>query len=106
MDLASGSVCQLSVGQTPIVACRVGAELFAFLDACARCGEAMTGASVARRLGGDAGDAVLTCPGCRAHFDVRKAGACLDDSALHLNPLPLLADGVSVSIAVATAVLA
>jgi hypothetical protein len=64
----------------------------------------MTGATVARRLGGGPEDAVLTCAGCRAHYDVRRAGACLDDEALHLEPLPLLADGVSVSIAVPAAV--
>jgi len=100
VGLASGSVEQLQAGQVAVLACRAGADLFAFRDRCARCGEAMAGATVARRLGGAAVDAVLTCPNCRAHYDVRRAGACLDDPALHLDPLPLLADGVSVSVAV------
>jgi hypothetical protein len=59
---------------------------------------------LARRLGGAVGDAVLACPACRAHYDVRKAGACLDVEGLHLDPLPLLADGVTVSVAVPSAV--
>lgn len=102
LALQPGSVMQLDVGHTRILACRVGADLFAFTDNCARCAEPFRGATVARRLGGAADDAVLTCPACRAHYDVRRAGACLDDSSLHLEPLPLLADGVSVSIAVPT----
>jgi Fe-S cluster biogenesis protein NfuA/nitrite reductase/ring-hydroxylating ferredoxin subunit len=104
VGLASGSVVHVAVRQTPVLACRAGSDLFAFRDACARCGEALTGATVARLLGGSADAAVLTCAACRAHYDVRRAGACLDDEALHLDPLPLLADGVTVSIAVPAAV--
>jgi Fe-S cluster biogenesis protein NfuA/nitrite reductase/ring-hydroxylating ferredoxin subunit len=104
VDLPAGAVRQVQVGDTLIVACRVGSDLFAFRDRCARCAETLAGASVARRLGGATGDAVLTCPGCRAHYDVRRAGACLDDDGLHLDPLPLLADGASVSVAVPAAV--
>jgi hypothetical protein len=57
-----------------------------------------------RPVGSPAGTAVLRCPRCRAHFDVVHAGACVDadaDTAVHLDPIPLLArDGV-LSIAVA-----
>ena len=104
VELASGSVVNVIVGGAPVVACRVGTELFAFRDSCARCRQALVCATVARRLGGAVGEAVLTCPACRAHYDVRRAGICLDDESLHLAPLPLLADGVSVSIAVPAAV--
>jgi Fe-S cluster biogenesis protein NfuA/nitrite reductase/ring-hydroxylating ferredoxin subunit len=100
VELPSGAVRQVRAGDTAILGCRIGSDLFAFRDRCARCAQPLTGASLARRLGGTAGDAVLTCPGCHARYDVRRAGACLDDAALHLDPLPLLADGVSVSVAV------
>ena len=40
-----------------------------------------------------AGDAVLRCPACRAHFDVRRAGAGLDGTDDHLEPVPLLVAG-------------
>lgn len=102
--LASGAVAQVQVGQVALLACRAGTDLFAFRDRCARCGETMTGATVARRLGRPAQEAILTCPSCRSHYDVRRAGACIEDEALHLEPLPLLADGISVSVAVPAAV--
>jgi Fe-S cluster biogenesis protein NfuA/nitrite reductase/ring-hydroxylating ferredoxin subunit len=97
--LASGAVSRVVAGGVPVVACRIGADLFAFRDGCARCGQSLTGASLARRLGGGTGDAVLRCPACHARYDVRRAGACLDDD-LHLSPLPLLTDGATVSVAV------
>jgi Fe-S cluster biogenesis protein NfuA/nitrite reductase/ring-hydroxylating ferredoxin subunit len=104
VGLAPGTTTRAVAGTVPILACRVGADLYAFRDACARCERSLAGAVPARRLGGDAGDAVLRCPGCGARYDVRRAGACLDDDALHLSPLPLLADGVTVSVAVPTPV--
>jgi len=99
-DLAPGAVGRVLAGTVAVVACRIGTDLYAFRDGCARCGQSLRGASLTRRLGGDAGDAVLRCRSCRAHYEVRRAGACLDDDALHLSPLPLLADGATVSVAV------
>ncbi len=46
------------------------------------------------------GGGLLRCPACRAHFDVRQAGSCLEDRALHLDPLPLLVRGGVMSVAV------
>lgn len=100
LALAPGAVTQARVGDVPILACRIGADLYAFRDACARCGQPLAGAVLARRLGGDSGDAVLRCPACHARYDVRRAGVCLDDAGVHLSPLPLLADGATVSVAV------
>lgn len=102
LALESGGVERLTVGGLPVVVCRIGADLFAFHDRCARCAQPMKGATLARRLGGAAQDGVLSCSGCRAHYDVRRAGACLDADAdgTHLDPLPVLADAASVSVAV------
>lgn len=106
LALESGGVERFTVGGLPVVACRIGPDLFAFRDRCARCERPMEGATLARRLGGDSGDGVLSCPACRAHYDVRRAGACLDAEAdgAHLDPLPLLADGASASVAVPSSV--
>jgi Fe-S cluster biogenesis protein NfuA/nitrite reductase/ring-hydroxylating ferredoxin subunit len=98
--LQPGQVALAVVQQVPTVGCRVGDDLYAFRGACPRCGDDLSGATLARRLGGSASDALLLCPGCQAHFDVRRAGACLDDPALHLDPLPLLREGGVVSVAV------
>ncbi|MFJ5289231.1 NifU family protein [Streptomyces sp. NPDC088348] len=98
--LESGAVRHFTAGSIPVLACRIGSGLFAFRDWCARCDRSLEGAALARRLGGASGDGVLRCPGCRAHYDVRRAGACLDEDGLHLDPLPLLVDGPTVSVAV------
>jgi Fe-S cluster biogenesis protein NfuA/nitrite reductase/ring-hydroxylating ferredoxin subunit len=98
-DLAAGGATTTTVADTRLLLCRVGADLFAFRDRCARCEAGLADAVLARRLGGEAGDAVLRCPSCGAHYDVRRAGACLDAPDLHLDPLPLLADGPTVSVA-------
>jgi nitrite reductase/ring-hydroxylating ferredoxin subunit len=103
-DLAPGVVITTEVSGTPVLACRIGSDLFAYLDRCARCETSMRGAVLSRRLGAAVGEAVLRCPGCQAHYDVRRAGACLDDEALHLTPVPLLTDGGVSSVAVAAQV--
>jgi Fe-S cluster biogenesis protein NfuA/nitrite reductase/ring-hydroxylating ferredoxin subunit len=98
--LPSGSVVTGFAGDTPIVACRAGTDIFAFRDRCPTCNTGLAGATVGRRLGGAAADAVLSCPGCHGHFDVRRAGRGIEDESLHLDPLPLLDNGGTVSVAV------
>lgn len=99
-DLAAGGTFTTTVGDTPLLLCRVGTDVLAFRDRCARCEASLGDAVLARRLGGKADDALLRCPTCGAHYDVRRAGACLDVPDLHLDPLPLLTDGPTVSVAV------
>ncbi len=98
-ELNDGGVVVVS-GTVNLLGCRVGAEVFVFHDRCARCESSLAGAVLARRLGGSAGDALLTCASCQAHYDVRRAGACQEDPDLHLGPLPVLVDGSVVSVAV------
>jgi Fe-S cluster biogenesis protein NfuA/nitrite reductase/ring-hydroxylating ferredoxin subunit len=89
-DLGDGAVSGFSVGETSIVGCRIGADRYAFLDRCGRCAASLATASLDRLLGGAIGDGALRCPACGAHFAVRRAGACLEEPELHLDPLPLL----------------
>ena len=103
-QLAPGAVATLEVGSTPVLACRLGDDLYAYVDRCARCEGSMRGAALSRRLGAAVGEAVLRCPACQAHYDVRRAGACLDDDALHLSPLPLLTNNGISSVAVVSPV--
>jgi Fe-S cluster biogenesis protein NfuA/nitrite reductase/ring-hydroxylating ferredoxin subunit len=94
-QLAPGEVGGFVVGGLPILVCRIGDDLLAYRDRCPSCTHSLTGAVLARRAGHAAGDAVLRCPTCRAHFDVVHAGAGLDDGDVHLEPLPVLVrDGV------------
>lgn len=101
--LAEGEVRGREVAGAAVVVMRVGSDLFAYRDGCARCQASLTGTKLERRLGGAVGDAVLRCPTCRAHYDVRHAGAGLDGDE-HLEPLPLLVRDEVISIAVPAAV--
>lgn len=99
-ELAEGQVAQLAAGPVAIVGCRVGTDLFAFVDRCGQCGSPLIGATLGRVLGGAIGDAALRCAGCGAHFSVRRAGTCLERPELHLDPLPLLVEQGVPSVAV------
>ena len=104
-SLAPGQVSGFAVGGISVVGTRVGNDLYAYRDHCSRCAGSLADGVVERRLGGAAGDVVLRCPACHAHYDVRRAGAGLDGTDDHLDPLPLLVqDGVA-SVAVPASVL-
>jgi Fe-S cluster biogenesis protein NfuA/nitrite reductase/ring-hydroxylating ferredoxin subunit len=97
-DVADGEVRGLVVADAPVVVARVGPDLFAYRDGCPVCTGGLGGTALARRLGGAVGEAVLRCPTCRTHFDIRRAGAALDGDG-HLEPLPLLVRDDVVSLA-------
>jgi Fe-S cluster biogenesis protein NfuA/nitrite reductase/ring-hydroxylating ferredoxin subunit len=99
-DLDSGEVGGFLVGGLEVLACRIGPDVYAFVDRCPRCTHTMPGAALQRALAAPVGGGLLRCPHCRSHFDVRMAGACLEDKSLHLDPLPLLLRGGVPSVAV------
>jgi Fe-S cluster biogenesis protein NfuA len=80
-----------SADGTAVLVCSVRGTLYAYLDACASCGSSMADGALEREQ--------LTCPGCGARYNVRLAGRGTDDPQLHLDPLPLLADGHGVRVA-------
>ena len=98
--LEQGEVAGFLVGGYPVLACRTGQDLYAYRDYCPRCTGSMAGAALQRALAGPVGGGLLRCPACRAHFDVRQAGSCLEDRSLHLDPLPLLVRSGVMSVAV------
>lgn len=102
--LTPGEVVGFEVEGLRVCACRLGSDVFCFRDRCAHCGEGLAGGKVERRLGDAVGSGVLRCPKCRSHYDVRKAGAGLDDTSEHLEPLPVLVKEGATSIAVPSAV--
>ncbi|MGH3966879.1 MAG: Rieske (2Fe-2S) protein, partial [Mycobacterium sp.] len=88
-ELAPGEVGGFMVADVPVLACRVGEQIYAYGDHCPSCDGSLAGAKLH--------DALLRCPRCNADFDVVHAGAGRDH---HLEPMPLLVrDGV-LSIAV------
>jgi Fe-S cluster biogenesis protein NfuA len=80
-----------SADGTAVLVCAVRGTLYAYLDACARCGASLAQGALQREE--------LGCPQCGTRYNVRLAGRSLDDPALHLDPLPLLADSRGVRVA-------
>jgi Fe-S cluster biogenesis protein NfuA/nitrite reductase/ring-hydroxylating ferredoxin subunit len=98
-ELSAGEVGGFDVAGLTVLACRVGEELYAYRDHCPGCDGSLAGAVLERRVGFPAGDAVLRCPTCRAHYDVVHAGARVDGDG-HLEPLPVLVRSGELSVAV------
>lgn len=67
----------------PVLFVKTGEDLYAYRDPCPGCGESLER--------GILSGTELSCPGCGRRYDARRAGACPDDSRLHLEPIPLLA---------------
>jgi Fe-S cluster biogenesis protein NfuA/nitrite reductase/ring-hydroxylating ferredoxin subunit len=91
--VAPGRLVAAEVAGTPLVLANVEDTLLAYRNACARCG--------ARVDRGELSAGVLACPSCRARFSLPRAGRCVDDELLQLEPVPLLRerDGVMVALA-------
>jgi len=88
------------VGGLAVIVCAVGSELFAFRDGCGGCSASLAGAPLHRRLGAGPATALLRCPSCGLHFDVRAAGRPVEEAGQPLQPLPLLVKDTGVQIAV------
>jgi Fe-S cluster biogenesis protein NfuA/nitrite reductase/ring-hydroxylating ferredoxin subunit len=74
---------------------RVAARVLAYENRCASCGARLEDATIKSTR--------LTCRWCGNRFDVLRAGRCLDEPELHLEPVPLLVgedDLVRVALAV------
>lgn len=102
-ELAVGGLQRITVAGLDVLLCRLLSGVYAYRDLCAGCGAPFEGAGL-QRAPSTPGSAVLTCRGCGAHYDIRRAGVDVEDSLRHLEPVPLLErDGV-VEVAVRTPV--
>ncbi len=102
-DLVVGGLHRTRVGELDLLLCRLLSGVYAYRDMCAGCGAGFEGARLERSPAAP-GSAVLTCRSCGAHFDVRRAGADVEDTGRHLEPLPLLEHEGVVEVAVRTPV--
>jgi Fe-S cluster biogenesis protein NfuA/nitrite reductase/ring-hydroxylating ferredoxin subunit len=83
-ELAGGGTLVKPVTGEEVLFIGIGDSYYAYRPRCPECEESLAGASL---------DVVeLTCPGCGHGFDVIRAGRCLDEPDLHLEPVPLLVD--------------
>jgi len=88
----AGSLPQLSGGGTllkevsghELLFLRLDGDSYAYRPRCPGCEGSLEGAPLT--------GAELTCPACGHRYDARRAGRCLDQPLLHLEPVPLLTD--------------
>lgn len=74
-----------------VAVANVAGTLLAYRDACAGCDAPLSRGML---VGGK-----LTCTSCGLGFDLPRAGRCLGDEALQLEPVPLLRNGGPVRVA-------
>jgi Fe-S cluster biogenesis protein NfuA/nitrite reductase/ring-hydroxylating ferredoxin subunit len=81
-QLSGGKPLLKEITGEPVLFLKLGDDVYAYRHLCPGCGESLEGGSLE--------GAELSCPGCERRYDVRRAGRCLDDPQLHLEPIPLL----------------
>jgi Fe-S cluster biogenesis protein NfuA/nitrite reductase/ring-hydroxylating ferredoxin subunit len=84
-QLAGGGLLLKEVSGETVLFLRPSERIYAYRPECPGCGASL-GAGILRA-------SELACAECGRHFDVLRAGRCLDAPALHLEPVPLLVDG-------------
>ena len=83
-ELAGGGTLEKDVSGESLLFIRVEADSYAYRPACPGCEGSLEDA--------DLHGAELTCACCGRRYDVRRAGRCLDEPQLFLEPVPLLVD--------------
>jgi Fe-S cluster biogenesis protein NfuA/nitrite reductase/ring-hydroxylating ferredoxin subunit len=81
-QLSGGGLLVKEISGEPVLFAKLGDDFYAYRHLCPSCGESLEEGSLE--------GAELSCPGCERRYDVRRAGRCLDDPQLHLEPIPLL----------------
>jgi Fe-S cluster biogenesis protein NfuA/nitrite reductase/ring-hydroxylating ferredoxin subunit len=87
-QLTGGGLLAKEVSGEPVLFVKLANDLYAYRNLCPNCGASLEGGSLKV--------ADLGCPGCERRYDVRRAGRCLDDPELHLEPIPLLETEIDV----------
>lgn len=80
--LAPGKLKVVQVDGLSVLICRVGADVYSYVNSCPACGNTLDGAQLEGEL--------LRCPGCTRQYQVRLAGRAQADPAYHLTPLPVI----------------
>jgi Fe-S cluster biogenesis protein NfuA/nitrite reductase/ring-hydroxylating ferredoxin subunit len=87
-QLSDGGMLLKEVSSEPVLFVKLGEDFYAYRHLCPGCGESLEESSLK--------GAELACSRCHQRYDVRRAGRCLDDPQIHLEPIPLLVDEVAV----------
>jgi Fe-S cluster biogenesis protein NfuA/nitrite reductase/ring-hydroxylating ferredoxin subunit len=81
-QLSGGGMLVKEISGEPVLFVMLEDSFYAYRHLCPGCGESLEGGSLK--------GTELSCPGCERRYDIRRAGRCLDDPQLHLEPIPLL----------------
>jgi Fe-S cluster biogenesis protein NfuA/nitrite reductase/ring-hydroxylating ferredoxin subunit len=92
-SLPAGTVKVVNVQGKPLLFCQIADTYYAYVNRCSNCDASLADS----RLEGT----TLICSSCGRHYDVSRAGRCLDVDAanLFLEPVPLLSEGGRVKVA-------
>jgi Fe-S cluster biogenesis protein NfuA/nitrite reductase/ring-hydroxylating ferredoxin subunit len=91
LDGVGGLARGATTSNEGLMVANVAGTLLAYRDHCAGCPAPLHGGML---VGGK-----LTCTGCGRTYDLPRAGRCVDDAALQLDPVPLLRNGGPVRVA-------
>ncbi len=81
-ELSGGGMAVKTVTGEPLLFIKLISDYFAYRPSCPGCGESLGEASLR--------GTELVCGHCQRKYDVHRAGRCLDEPKLHLEPVPLL----------------
>lgn len=81
-ELAGGGTMVKEVAGESLLLVKIETDSYAYRPTCPGCEGSLEDAGLR--------GAELTCAGCRHRYDVRRAGRCLDEPRLFLEPVPLL----------------
>jgi Fe-S cluster biogenesis protein NfuA/nitrite reductase/ring-hydroxylating ferredoxin subunit len=84
-ELDLGATLVRDVDGEQVLFLRLERRTYAYRPLCPGCGRSLADAPLT--------GTEMACAGCGHRYDVRRAGRCLDDPQVHLDPLPLLVDG-------------
>jgi len=87
-QLSGGGMLIKEISGEPVLFLKLEDDLYAYRHLCPGCGGSLEGGSLE--------GAELSCSLCHNRYDVHRAGRCLDDPQLHLEPIPLLVSEVAV----------
>ena len=90
-DLSNGDMKFIELNGVQLAICKIGDQLFAYRNCCPACDLPLTSGKID-------GESVSCKLGHR--YDIRRAGVCVDDPDIHLDPFPLLEDNGVVKISV------
>jgi Fe-S cluster biogenesis protein NfuA len=92
--LDEGELKPAEVEGIGLLVARVEGSLLAYRDACPGCGSALAAQ-------GELTEGILACPGCERRYVLQRAGRSLGEERMQLEPVPLLAGGAGVRVALA-----